>query len=1019
MILDVGIDVGSVSINGVVIDDQRKIVWEVPYTRHFGMVRQAAREVLKEVFRRFAVDSIRSVSFTGIHGERLAALLEAPFEVESIAQVLGVTHVVPGVHTIIAMGGQDAALFQLDYEGGEWHLESFNMNGPCASGTGSFIDQQAERLASSMYGEDVDWGQDRVQRVLDDFIASGLKHTTPAPVACRCTVFTKSDMIHLQNKGEPLANIIAGLHHGNAANYLSTIVANRKLRSPIVFIGGMASNRLQVQAFRKYHPDLIVPPHHCSLGALGAGLQAQNLNRRNTIDLDRLDEDSRAGDRDFPRAEPLRLDLTRFDPDNRLDPWPAHRAKPLDCYLGIDVGSTTTKYALIDEQGRIVHKCYLQTRGRPIEVTQKLLDYLRQELGDRVAVRAVATTGSGRNVVGDFLDAELVIDEITAHARGAVEVDPDIDTIFEIGGQDSKYIRIENGHPLDFDMNKVCAAGTGSFLHELANKMKINIVGEFEQVALASREPLHLAERCTVFMESDLMSYAQKGARREDLIAGLCYAIVHNYLNRVVGKRPVGQRVMFLGGPSLNRGIVAAFEKVLGRGLLVPKHREVLGGYGAALAARDAMRGGEVQSKRRKIEELARVRVEFTEKICRADPKCHNECKLKVYDFGGRKSIWGGDCGRYEMVRRSGEPTRDLFLERNELFFAALEGRCRFAAAGEAAPSGDGRVSVGVPLAIHAWEWGIFWVALLSALDFDVVLSPKTNNRIARGGIEAMTAETCFPIKVFHGHVRYLVDQCDYLFLPNVINLPTPQPEESGLFCPLVEGSQYLARAALRIPDGKIIRPTLYLKDGPGELLKRCLKAFPQAIRPEPERLAAALQSAWEEQMAFQRELLHRGRRLLKDLGPDRSLWVISGRPYNLYDERLNLRLSRHLSRLGIHAVPIDFLDLDSQDLSDFPRMYWGLGARVLRAAKRIRETPNWFGVHITNFSCGPDSFVEHFYKQVMTGKPCLILELDEHSAIAGVLTRVEAYQNVVKNVRGERRRSAGEPPSPLEASCA
>ena len=213
-------------------------------------------------------------------------------------------------------------------------------------------------------------------------------------------------------------------------------------------------------------------------------------------------------------------------------------------YLGIDIGSTTTKYALINEEREIIHKDYVHTQGKPIEVTQRLLRNILDNVGNRIRIRGTATTGSGRNVVGDFLNVDLIIDEITAHARGAVEIDPKTDTIFEIGGQDSKYIYIVNTYPLDFDMNKVCAAGTGSFLHELANKYGINIVGEFQDIALSSLAPVKLAERCTVFMESDLVSYHQKGAKTRDLIGGLCYAIVHNYLNRVVGKRKIGQNVM-------------------------------------------------------------------------------------------------------------------------------------------------------------------------------------------------------------------------------------------------------------------------------------------------------------------------------------------------------------------------------------------------------------------------------------------------------------------------------------------
>jgi predicted CoA-substrate-specific enzyme activase len=360
-------------------------------------------------------------------------------------------------------------------------------------------------------------------------------------------------MIHLQNKGERLENIIAGLHHGNAANYLSTIVSNRKLVDPIVFIGGVATNELQVRALRKYYPNLIVPPHHNSMGALGAALQARQQGLKNGIDLQALRDLSIQDIEAFPTAENLILKLTDFPEDNSLAPLVVS-GKKIDVYLGIDIGSTTTKYAVINAKNQIIHKRYLQTRGKPTEVTQTLLKAIRDEIGASIYIKGVATTGSGRNVVGDFISADLILDEITAHARGAVEVDPEIDTIFEIGGQDSKYIYIENANPLDFDMNKVCAAGTGSFLHELSNKNSINIVNEFQELALSSNSPIKLAERCTVFMESDVVSFAQKGARKPDLMAGLCYSIVHNYLNRVVGKRKIGNHIHVPGRALIEQG---------------------------------------------------------------------------------------------------------------------------------------------------------------------------------------------------------------------------------------------------------------------------------------------------------------------------------------------------------------------------------------------------------------------------------------------------------------------------------
>ncbi|MDZ7697939.1 MAG: acyl-CoA dehydratase activase [Deltaproteobacteria bacterium] len=665
----VGIDAGAVSLNCIVLNAQKAIVYEAPYARHLGKVEERVARLLADLYERLGEDRIHRIAFTGNHGKKVSDRLRVFYEFETISQVLGAIHLKPDVRTIIAMGGQDTALFQIRHskdrdEGGEraWELEYFNTNGPCASGTGSFIDQQAQRLATAMYEKEPDQSPEAFDQILNDFIQLGQKSDKPAHVACRCTVFTKSDMIHLQNRGERLEDIIYGLHVGNARNYMSTIVSDRALAEPLLFIGGLSLNPLQVKAFRSYYPQLIVPPHNTSVGALGVALQALEKTKGEAdskapagkVALERLTDPARAESFSVPVGEPLRIKKTAFSDTNEiLSPVEKRgegRRSPY--YLGIDIGSTTTKYALINEQREIVQKRYVPTQGKPVEVTQALLQTLLDRWGPEIRIAGTATTGSGRNVVGDFLNVDLILDEITAHARGAVAVDPRVDTIFEIGGQDSKYISIANTYPLDFDMNKVCAAGTGSFLHELANKYGINIVGEFQEIALGSDAPVKLAERCTVFMESDLVSYLQKGVDRNDLIAGLCYAIVYNYLNRVVEKRKIGERVMFLGGPSLNKGVVAAFENVLGRGLLVPEHREVLGAYGAALSVQQKMAvEGKKESASRGLQRAIDDEMAYKEKTCHADPNCHNQCKLKIYNFDGRKSVWGGECGRYDVAR--------------------------------------------------------------------------------------------------------------------------------------------------------------------------------------------------------------------------------------------------------------------------------------------------------------------------------------------------------------------------------
>ncbi|MGD9158404.1 MAG: acyl-CoA dehydratase activase [Desulfobacteraceae bacterium] len=1003
----IGIDTGSVSINSVVINSDWQIVYESPYHRHFGKIEDAVHDLLISQYKMFGEDNIIAVAFTGNHGEQISARLGGFYEYETICQVKGALHIAPDTKSIISMGGQDTALFQIGRNNGTWDLEYFNTNGPCASGTGSFIDQQAQRLATSIYDKKMDASGHDIDKILLDFIDLGLKSDSPSHVACRCTVFTKSDMIHLQNKGERLENIIYGLHLGNARNYISTIVSNRSLEDPILFIGGLSMNEIQVKAFRQYFPGLVVPDCSTSTGAIGVAIQAMEEKITNMVKPGLLREQAGDAYKDLPIAPRLEINRTFFDEDNKVRAVLSGNEIP--AYLGLDIGSTTTKYAIINEKGDIIHKAYIHTRGKPIEVTQTLLKTVRDEADKRIVLKGIATTGSGRNVVGDFLNADLIIDEITAHARGAVEIDNKIDTIFEIGGQDAKYISVTNSYPLDFDMNKVCAAGTGSFLHELANKYGINIAGEFQEIALSSKNPIKLAERCTVFMESDLVSYHQKGALKQDLIGGLCYAIAHNYLNRVVGKRKIGNRIMFLGGPSLNKGVVAAFENILGQGLIVPKHREVLGAYGAALRVKEIMEPDtDVSSRFRGLESCINDRMDYTEKVCTADPACHNQCKLKIYDFDGRRSVWGGECGRYEITRSSSKKEANYFKQRDEIWQKYITGLYDVLS-DEPVMEIDSRPTIGIQRSLYTMQTAVLWIHFFDRLGFRPVLTSPTNNHIAEMGIEAMTAETCFPVKVSHGHVKALAGKTRYLFLPVLIDMETKNKNEKGYYCPLVQANKYMVNAALDIDKKTVIGPILHLNIDIRSLAIKMAEQTAHILGKTPAQIKEALYYGMKHHKAFLKEIHNAGREIINDHNPDEPIVIVTGRPYNLYDERLNLRLGQNFAKIGLKALPMDYIDVSNIDLSDFPDMYWGFGGQILRTAKYIKANPNFFGLHLTNFSCGADSFIEHFYKHVMGDKPSLILELDEHSAVAGVMTRLEAYRNVIENIMFKLNRQTEE----------
>ena len=1004
--LYVGIDAGSISVNCIVISDKREIVYEFPYHRHFGKVEEVVSSVIQSLYGEFGEERIRSISFTGSYGGNLSEKFGVFYEFETISQVLGAIFIKPDVKTIISMGGQDTALLQIKHSQDDWELEYFNTNGPCASGTGSFIDQQAQRLATSMYGNKTNTSRDHIDKILADFIELGQKSEKPANVACRCTVFTKSDMIHLQNKGEKLEDIIHGLHVGNARNYMSTIVGSRTLEEPIVFIGGLSLNELQVKAFKGYSPQLVVPPCNTSIGALGVALQALDSVREDRVNPEMLKATGSLCHVSVPVTSRLCLKKTVFPETNEIHLKALNKENRV--YLGIDIGSTTTKYAVINENREIIHKSYVPTQGKPIEVTQILLKTIRDELGKKSQIAGTATTGSGRNVVGDFLNVDLIIDEITAHARGAVEIDPEVDTIFEIGGQDSKYISIANTYPLDFDMNKVCAAGTGSFLHELANKYGINIVDEFQKIALSSETPVKLAERCTVFMESDLVSYQQKGVSQKDLIAGLCYAIVHNYLNRVVGKRKIGEKVMFLGGPSLNKGVVAAFEDVLRRGLVVPRHREVLGAYGAAISVQEkVLLENTNKSTFRGLDSAINDRMNYKEKICHADPQCHNQCKLKIYDFDGRRSIWGGECGRYEVAKIRGPKKENFFELRQKIWQPYMDGVYE-ELRGEPLMEVDNRPTVGMQRALYGLQTDILWAHFFDQLGFRLVLTPPTNSKISKVGIEKMMAETCYPVKVSHGHIAELIGNTRYLFMPTMISMPTPEPSETGFYCPMIQSNSYMVRVALGLDQTSILSPIIHMKYDPDTLALEISEQIQKKLHVSKSEIKRAIYYALDMNNQFAMELWRKGREILDGQSPDEPIVVVTGRPYNLYDERLNLRLGQNLSKIGVSALPMDFIDVSSVDLSDFPSMYWGLGAQILRTAKFIERHHNYFGLHLTNFSCGADSFLEHFYKHIMGKKPYLILELDEHSAVAGAMTRLEAYKNVIENMMQKLRSNQG-----------
>ena len=979
--INIGIDIGSISVKIVALDDDKRILAEI-YERHHGRPNETFMRLIEQVLSQFGDGAQGRLAFTGSGGKALAGLLEECAVNEVIAQARGTSEYHPEVKTIIEIGGEDSKLITLTTSAsGKREIEDFTMNTMCAAGTGSFLDQQATRL------------EVKIEELGD----LALRSETPPRMAGRCSVFAKTDMIHLQQQATPDYDIVAGLCFAMARNFRGNLGKGKHLATPVSFQGGVAANKGLVRAFREVldsgEGELIIPEHFATMGALGAVLYAMDNDVEvKAFDFEPLREKLAASKEVGHLMEPLRFEgdaSTRHYIRSDIDA--DGRVRKDRVYLGIDVGSISTNVVALDEDGRLIAKSYLMTAGRPIEAVRQGLAEVGAALPDDVEVLGACTTGSGRYLTGDFVGADVVRNEITAQATGARAIDPEVDTIFEIGGQDSKYISLDHGVVVDFEMNHACAAGTGSFLEEQAERLGISIKEEFGRLALSTDKPVKLGERCTVFMETDLLHHQYQGASTEQLVAGLSYSIVLNYLNRVVGTRRIGDRIFFQGGTAANAGVVAAFEKVTGKPITVPEHHDVTGAIGAALITRDErLKSGKTGASSFRGFDLSHR--EYSVESFECDG-CSNNCEIKKVMIEGEEPLfYGSRCDKYNLKKEKAadaEGIPDLFAERQKMLTADYYSE---------KPSRP-KSRVGIPLTLFQYELFPFWKAFFETLGHEVVSSGRTTKPVIRKGVERVAAQTCFPVKVAHGHVETLLamKNVDHIFLPSIVHMENDVPgQETNYLCPYVQTIPYQMKAVFSQEElvKPLLTPYIHYDFGETDFI-----SFAKSLGASTAQGRRALAMASRSQRAFRAACLARGEEILDDLGEDGRAMVIVSRPYNGCDPAVNLDLPKKLRDMGVLAIPIDFLPTVGRHLgSDWDNMFWKYGQRIVRAGQIVRDDDRLSAIYVSNFSCGPDSFLTTFFKELMRGKPTLILEIDEHSADAGVITRLEAFFDSIRN---------------------
>ncbi|KPJ58086.1 MAG: hypothetical protein AMJ42_03940, partial [Deltaproteobacteria bacterium DG_8] len=889
----------------------------------------------------------------------------------------------PEIRTIIEIGGEDSRYISLQYDEslGRTVISDFSMNAICAAGTGSFLDEQSSRLGIR----------------IEDFGKVALESNNAARIAGRCSVFAKTDMIHLQQRAIPICDIVNGLCYALARNFKSTIAKGEKFHKPISFQGGVAANIGVVRAFEDIlglkKGELIIPSNYATLGAIGAALigmkkGVKEINFRDFVEIEkRLQTKEIKGKSLEPLDSGYQIQESK---DASLFSNLTIQDKT-DAYLGVDIGSISTNLVILDEKGNLLTKKYLMTSGQPIEAVTRGLKEIGEELGNRVTIKAVCTTGSGRYMIGDIIGADIIKNEITAQARAAVEIDENVDTVFEIGGQDSKYISIRDGVVVDFEMNKVCAAGTGSFLEEQAERLNISIKEEFGQLALSAKNQVLLGERCTVFIGSDIGHYLAHGANRGDIAAGLCYSIVLNYLHRVIQRRKIGNNIFFQGGVAFNHGVCAAFEKVLGKKITVPPNHEVTGAIGCALIARDNTK----DKSDFKGFDIAQKKYEVKSYICQG---CPNRCEISEVIVGEDKPLfYGSRCGKYDIEKISKKTDiPDLFAEREALLLNEYNESNH--------NKSSSTITIGIPRSMVAfYEFFPFWKTFFTELGFNVTLSDRTNRKIVQQGLENVTAELCFPIKLLHGHVLNLVEKgVDYIFLPSIIDLESAPHKKTAFNCLYVQSLPYMIKSTFNIQEKgiTILDPIIEYQRGEKHLEKVLIKMC-RGFNKNKMQVRRAIRKASHSQKRFLKTIKERGEEILNNLKDDQHAIVLIGRLYNTCDETINLSIHKRLKERNIIAIPIDYLSLDKIDISnEWPKIYWEIGHTILKAALFIRNYKNIHPIYLTNFGCNPDSVLLQFFYNAMRGKPYIEIETDEHGADVGVITRIEAFLDSLSTVK-------------------
>ena len=969
-----GIDIGSTTVKVSIIEDGGKLLF-ADYKRHFANIQETLADLLREGEEKLGALTVEPV-ITGSGGLTLSKHLDIPFVQEVVAVATSLKDYAPQTDVAIELGGEDAKIIY--FTGG---IDQ-RMNGICAGGTGSFIDQMASLLQTDASG-------------LNEYAKN---YKAIYPIAARCGVFAKTDIQPLINEGATKEDLSASIFQAVVNQTISGLACGKPIRGNVAFLGGPLHFLPELRAafIRTLNlgPDQIIAPDHSHLfAAIGA---AMNSDPKTTASLHDLIERLSHGikmDFEVKRMEPLFTD--EADYEDFKTRHASHDVKKGDlttyegnCYLGIDAGSTTTKVALVGEDGSLLYRFYSNNNGSPLATAIRAMQEIHDQLPEKAQIAYSCSTGYGEALLKSALMLDEGEVETISHYYAAAAFEPDVDCILDIGGQDMKCIKIKDGTVDSVQLNEACSSGCGSFIETFAKSLNYS-VQDFAKEALFAKNPTDLGTRCTVFMNSNVKQAQKEGASVADISAGLAYSVIKNALFKVIkitNASDLGKHVVVQGGTFYNDAVLRSFEKISGCEAVRPDIAGIMGAYGAALIARERYDASKTTTML-PIDKILSLTYKTTMARCQG---CTNHCVLTINRFdGGRQFVTGNRCERGLGGNKQKKDIPNLFDYKYHRMFDYEP------LTADLAPRG----TVGIPRVLNMYENYPFWAVFFKELGYRTVLSPKSTRQIYELGIESIPSESeCYPAKLAHGHIEWLIRQrLNYIFYPCVPYERNETPEAGNHYnCPMVTSyAENIKNNVESLTEHKVHFRNPFMAFTNEEILtKRLVEEFTKDQSIPEKEIRAAAHKAWQELIASRQDMEKKGEEViawLKETGHHGI--VLAGRPYHV-DPEINHGIPELITSYGFAVLTEDSVShLGRVDRPLIVTDQWMYHSRLYEAASYVKTQPNLDLIQLNSFGCGLDAVTTDQVNDILTrsGKIYTLLKIDEVNNLGAARIRVRS----------------------------